>query len=122
MSTAAVHALIPAAGRGTRYGGDVLKQYLPVSGKAVLAHAIRAFQFHPLISSITVVLADYTGSAFESDALPTSLDLADRAGFLHQVPRNYHFPCIHSTNYSTRSLHSPNHCRQIHTSARMREH
>lgn len=58
MSTAAVHALIPAAGRGTRYGGDVLKQYLPVGGKAVLAHAIRAFQFHPLISSITVVLAE----------------------------------------------------------------
>ena len=58
MSTAAVHALIPAAGRGTRYGGDVLKQYLPVGGKAVLAHAIRAFQFHPLISSITVVVAE----------------------------------------------------------------
>lgn len=58
MSTAAVHALIPAAGRGTRYGGDVLKQYLPVGGKAVLAHAIRAFQFHPLIRSITVVVAD----------------------------------------------------------------
>jgi 2-C-methyl-D-erythritol 4-phosphate cytidylyltransferase len=58
MSTPGVHALIPAAGRGTRYGGDVLKQYLPVAGKAVLAHAIRAFQFHPLISSITVVVAE----------------------------------------------------------------
>lgn len=58
MSTTAVHVLIPAAGRGTRYGGDVLKQYLPVAGKAVLAHAIRAFQFHPMISSITVVLAE----------------------------------------------------------------
>jgi len=58
MSTTAVHVLIPAAGRGTRYGGDVLKQYLPVGGKAVLAHAIRAFQFHPMISSITVVLAE----------------------------------------------------------------
>ncbi len=58
MSTTQVHALIPAAGRGTRYGGAVLKQYLPVSGKAVLAHAIRAFQFHPLISGITVILAE----------------------------------------------------------------
>ena len=58
MTTPQVHALIPAAGRGTRYGGAVLKQYLPVCGKAVLAHAIRAFQFHPLISGITVVLAE----------------------------------------------------------------
>ena len=56
-TTPRVHALIPAAGRGTRYGGDVLKQYLPIRGKAVLAHSISAFQFHPLISRTTVVLA-----------------------------------------------------------------
>jgi len=58
MSQVQVHALIPAAGRGTRYGGAVLKQYLPVCGKAVLAHAIRAFQFHPLIKGITVILSE----------------------------------------------------------------
>src|SRR5210317_397747 len=53
-----VHALIPAAGRGTRYGGAVLKQYLPICGKAVLAHSIRIFQFHPQVSGITVVLSE----------------------------------------------------------------
>ena len=58
MSTPRVHVLIPAAGRGTRYGGAVLKQYLPIDGKAVLVHSIRAFQFHPQISGITVVLAE----------------------------------------------------------------
>jgi 2-C-methyl-D-erythritol 4-phosphate cytidylyltransferase len=58
MSTPQVHALIPAAGRGSRYGGAVLKQYLPISGKAVLAHSIGIFQFHPMIASITVVLAE----------------------------------------------------------------
>jgi len=58
MDTARIHALIPAAGRGTRYGGAMLKQYLPVCGKAVLAHSIRAFQFHPLIAGITVVLSE----------------------------------------------------------------
>ena len=57
MSTPRVHVLIPAAGTGTRYGGAMLKQYLPVGGKPVLAHSIRVFQFHPMISSITVVLA-----------------------------------------------------------------
>jgi 2-C-methyl-D-erythritol 4-phosphate cytidylyltransferase len=58
VSTPQVHALIPAAGRGMRYGGAVLKQYLPVCGKAVLAHSIRIFQFHPMIAGITVVLAE----------------------------------------------------------------
>ena len=53
-----VHALIPAAGHGSRYGGAVLKQYLPILGKPVLAHAIRLFQFHPMIAGITVVLAE----------------------------------------------------------------
>jgi len=50
--------LIPAAGRGKRYGGAMLKQYLPVCGKPVLAHSIKVFQFHPMVSSITVVLAE----------------------------------------------------------------
>ncbi|MCW8924628.1 MAG: 2-C-methyl-D-erythritol 4-phosphate cytidylyltransferase [Xanthomonadales bacterium] len=53
-----VHVLVPAAGRGSRYGGAVLKQYLPIKGRAVLARSIMAFQFHPLISTITVVLAE----------------------------------------------------------------
>jgi 2-C-methyl-D-erythritol 4-phosphate cytidylyltransferase len=57
MSTPRVHVLIPAAGTGTRYGGDMLKQYLPVCGKPVLAHSIRVFRYHPMISSITVILA-----------------------------------------------------------------
>lgn len=57
MSTPVVHVLIPAAGQGKRYGGALLKQYLPIRGRPVLAHAIGIFQFHPMISSITVALA-----------------------------------------------------------------
>jgi 2-C-methyl-D-erythritol 4-phosphate cytidylyltransferase len=53
-----IHALIPAAGRSNRYGGAIMKQYLPVCGKAVLAHTISLFQFHPMISGITVILAE----------------------------------------------------------------
>ena len=57
MSSDKVHALIPAAGRGTRYGGDQLKQYLPILGKAVMTHSIRVLQYHPMVSSVTVILA-----------------------------------------------------------------
>ena len=70
-SAAVVHALIPAAGHGSRYGGAVLKQYLPIAGKPVLAHAIRLFQFHPMISGITVVLAE-DDQWFESAVGPLS--------------------------------------------------
>jgi len=71
MDSPRVHALIPAAGRGTRYGGAVLKQYLPICGKAVLAHSIRAFQFHPLIAGITVILSE-DDRWFESAVGPLS--------------------------------------------------
>ena len=69
MSSDKVHALIPAAGRGTRYGGDMLKQYLPILGKAVIVHSIRAFKFHPLVSSVTVIIAE-DDNLFESAVGP----------------------------------------------------
>ncbi|MCP4045255.1 MAG: 2-C-methyl-D-erythritol 4-phosphate cytidylyltransferase [Gammaproteobacteria bacterium] len=71
MSTEKIHALIPAAGMGARYGGAVLKQYLPIRGKAVLAHSISLFQFHPMITGITVVLAE-SDQLFESVIGPLS--------------------------------------------------
>jgi len=79
MSTEKVHALIPAAGTGTRYGGAVLKQYLPIDGRAVLAHSIRLFQFHPMISGITVVLAE-NDQWFESAVGPLSANVETVSG------------------------------------------
>lgn len=49
-------ALIVAAGSGTRAGGDIPKQYAPIAGKAVLAHAIDALAAHPRIDEIRVVI------------------------------------------------------------------
>jgi len=57
MAGPVVHALIPAAGQGRRFGGTVLKQYLPLAGRPVLAHAIAAVNQYPDIAGITVVLA-----------------------------------------------------------------
>ncbi len=79
MSCHQVHALIPAAGRGTRFGGEVLKQYLPVCGKAVLAHSIRVFQSHPRIAGITVVRAE-NDHWFESAVGPVSAEVETVTG------------------------------------------
>jgi 2-C-methyl-D-erythritol 4-phosphate cytidylyltransferase / 2-C-methyl-D-erythritol 2,4-cyclodiphosphate synthase len=51
-----VTALIVAAGSGSRMGGEVSKQYRPIGGKAVLAHAVDALASHPAIDAVRVVI------------------------------------------------------------------
>ncbi|HVF94895.1 MAG TPA: bifunctional 2-C-methyl-D-erythritol 4-phosphate cytidylyltransferase/2-C-methyl-D-erythritol 2,4-cyclodiphosphate synthase [Sphingomonas sp.] len=50
-------ALIVAAGSGSRAGGPVAKQFAAVGGRALVAHAYRAFASHPLIDEVVVVVA-----------------------------------------------------------------
>lgn len=52
-----IHALIPAAGRGHRFGDALLKQYVPLAGRPVLAHSIAAVWELPQLSGVTVVLS-----------------------------------------------------------------
>ena len=49
--------LIPAAGVGKRFGGPVPKQYLELSGRLVIDHALGLFADHPAISGCVVVLS-----------------------------------------------------------------
>lgn len=50
-------ALVPAAGSGRRFGGEVPKQYLQAAGKPLLAHALDALLAHPRIDGAVVALA-----------------------------------------------------------------
>ena len=52
-----VWAIVPAAGRGIRFGGEVPKQYLPVAGKPLVEHALRALLAHPVVEGVVVALA-----------------------------------------------------------------
>ena len=49
-------ALVVAAGRGRRFGGDLPKQYAPLAGKTVLRHTLRALLDHPRVDSVQVVI------------------------------------------------------------------
>ncbi len=49
-------ALIVAAGSGTRLGGELPKQYLPLAGRPVLRHVIERFSVHPAIAAVRVVI------------------------------------------------------------------
>ena len=51
-----IAALIVAAGKGDRLGGDLPKQYANLGGKSLLAHSVDAFMAHPDIASIIVVI------------------------------------------------------------------
>lgn len=53
-----VTALIVAAGKGERMGGDVPKQYRPVGGKPVLRWAVEAMRGHPAITSVRIVIGE----------------------------------------------------------------
>ena len=48
--------LIVAAGRGTRLGSEIPKQYLKVGGISVLRHAVQRCLSHPAIDTIRVVI------------------------------------------------------------------
>jgi 2-C-methyl-D-erythritol 4-phosphate cytidylyltransferase / 2-C-methyl-D-erythritol 2,4-cyclodiphosphate synthase len=67
-------ALIVAAGRGSRFGGPLPKQYARYKGQAVLRHTVAAYQATPEIDHIRVVIAagdePHYGSAVDGLDLP----------------------------------------------------
>ena len=57
MTVPTLWAVIPAAGRGTRFGGDVPKQYLEAAGKPLIAHALASLLVDPRVAGAMVALA-----------------------------------------------------------------
>lgn len=50
-------ALVPAAGSGRRFGGEIPKQYLQAAGKPLIEHALDALLSHPAVDGVVVALA-----------------------------------------------------------------
>ena len=46
--SAAIWVIVPAAGRGSRFGAPVPKQYLQAGGRTLLAHTLDAHLATPL--------------------------------------------------------------------------
>lgn len=53
-----IWAIVPAAGRGSRYGGATPKQYLDIAGLPLIAYSLRAVLSHPSVGGAMVVLAE----------------------------------------------------------------
>ncbi|RNF82581.1 2-C-methyl-D-erythritol 4-phosphate cytidylyltransferase [Montanilutibacter psychrotolerans] len=54
---AGIWVVIPAAGRGSRFGGEIPKQYLCIDGQPLIAHALDALLAHPRVVGAMVALA-----------------------------------------------------------------
>ncbi len=51
-----VYALVVAAGQGSRFGGALPKQYLPLGATSVLYHAVAALAGHPRVSALLIAI------------------------------------------------------------------
>jgi 2-C-methyl-D-erythritol 4-phosphate cytidylyltransferase / 2-C-methyl-D-erythritol 2,4-cyclodiphosphate synthase len=60
-----VYALVVAAGQGSRFGGPLPKQYLPLAGATVLRHAVSALAGHPRITDVLVVIRPEDRALFD---------------------------------------------------------
>ena len=61
-----VYALVVAAGRGSRFGATLPKQYLPLGGVGVLRHAVAALSDHPRVSNVLVTIRPEDRALFDS--------------------------------------------------------
>ena len=51
-------AVVPAAGSGRRFGGEIPKQYLPLAGRLLIEHTLRALLACDGIDGVVVALAE----------------------------------------------------------------
>lgn len=49
--------VVPAAGRGSRFGGDIPKQYLKLGGQTLLSCTLERLAAHPRVAGLMVVIA-----------------------------------------------------------------
>lgn len=57
MNDATVWAVVPAAGRGARFGSAVPKQYLHAAGRPLIEHVLDTLLAHPGVAGVVVALS-----------------------------------------------------------------
>ncbi len=61
-----VFAIIPAAGSGTRIGGEIKKQFLPLKGKPIIVHTLQQFEHCSEIDEVAIALPESAMSDMEA--------------------------------------------------------
>ena len=68
-------ALVVAAGRGTRFGGERPKQYQALAGRPILRYSLEGFSTHPAVSGVRAVIDPDDRDLYDEAAL--GLDLLE---------------------------------------------
>src|SRR5216684_8100908 len=66
MPAERILVIIPAAGSGTRFGGEVPKQFLPLGGKPLVQRVVERFLFDDKVTRIVVPVLDMLLSAVKT--------------------------------------------------------
>ena len=61
-----VFAIVPAAGSGSRIGGDIKKQFLPLKGKPIIVHTLQQFENCPEVDEVALALPESAMSEMET--------------------------------------------------------
>jgi 2-C-methyl-D-erythritol 4-phosphate cytidylyltransferase / 2-C-methyl-D-erythritol 2,4-cyclodiphosphate synthase len=65
LNVSSIYALVVAAGQGSRFGGPLPKQYLPLGGANILRHAVAAFAEHRRITNVLVAIRPEDRALFD---------------------------------------------------------
>lgn len=66
-------ALVVAAGRGSRFGGEIPKQWRDLGGRPVLRHSLATFAAHPAIDAVRAVIHPDDRSLYDAAAAGLAL-------------------------------------------------
>jgi 2-C-methyl-D-erythritol 4-phosphate cytidylyltransferase / 2-C-methyl-D-erythritol 2,4-cyclodiphosphate synthase len=79
-----IYALVVAAGRGSRFGGTIPKQYLTLGGASVLRHAVAAFAEHPRVCDVLVTIRPEDRALFDNAVAGLRIMLPVAGGLTRQ--------------------------------------
>ena len=66
LAMSSIYALVVAAGQGSRFGGPLPKQYLPLGGATILRHAVAALGEHGRIANVLVAIRPEDRALYDS--------------------------------------------------------
>jgi len=107
-------AIVPAAGTGSRAGGDIPKQYRHLAGGPVISHTLRALVADNRVRAVVLVLANpdqapadlesglgvplvcCAGGQTRAESVRLGLASADRLGLARVLVHDAVRPCLHA--------------------------
>ena len=110
----AVLVIVPAAGSGSRFGGDIPKQFVALAGKPILQHVVERFLLDEEVSRVIVPIAEMLVATVKP--MPRVKFVAGGSGAFQLVATIP--PIVDSGKGATSGVHTPSRASSACSSAR----